>query len=156
MHGKMSIAPPEIVEDVVSLLVVDGTEANRDMLSRRLIRKGFAVTCAAGGREALERIAAERYDLILLDLVMPDMDGMDVLRTIRETRSAAELPVIITSAKDATSNVIAGLEVGANDYLTKPLDFAIVKARVRAQVKLKRAVEPFAAPERRRATGTRA
>ena len=152
----MATAPPAIVEDVVSLLVVDDTEANRDMLSRRLIRKGFAVTCAAGGHEALERIAAERYDLILLDLVMPDMDGMDVLRTIRETRSAAELPVIITSAKDATSDVIAGLEAGANDYLTKPLDFAIVKARVRAQVKLKRAVERIHRLERDLAQRNRA
>jgi sigma-B regulation protein RsbU (phosphoserine phosphatase) len=135
----MSSAPPD--EEVFTLLVVDDNEANRDMLSRRLIRRGFSVTCAAGGHEALERITRERYDLILLDLLMPDMDGMEVLRTIRETRSPAELPVIITSAKDETSDVIAGLEAGANDYLTKPLDFAIVKARVRAQIKLKRAVE---------------
>jgi len=135
----MSSAPPD--EEVFTLLVVDDNEANRDMLSRRLIRRGFAVACAAGGREALERLTRERYDLILLDLLMPDMDGMEVLRAIRETRSPAELPVIITSAKDETSDVIAGLEAGANDYITKPLDFAIVKARVRAQVKLKRAVE---------------
>ena len=135
----MSSAPPD--EEVFTLLVVDDNEANRDMLSRRLIRRGFSVNCAAGGHEALERISNERYDLVLLDLLMPDMDGMEVLRTIRETRSPAELPVIITSAKDETSDVIAGLEAGANDYITKPLDFAIVKARVRAQVKLKRAVE---------------
>ena len=135
----MSSAPPD--EEVFTLLVVDDNEANRDMLSRRLIRRGFLVTCAADGHEALERIAAERFDLILLDLLMPGMDGMEVLRAIRETRSPAELPVIITSAKDETSDVIAGLEAGANDYLTKPLDFAIVKARVRAQIKLKRAVE---------------
>ena len=135
----MSSAPPD--EDVFTLLVVDDNEANSDMLSRRLMRRGFSVACAAGGREALELIARERYDLILLDLLMPDMDGMEVLRRIRETRSPAELPVVITSAKDETSDVIAGLEAGANDYLTKPLDFAIVKARVRAQVKLKRAVE---------------
>jgi phosphoserine phosphatase RsbU/P len=135
----MSSAPPD--EDVFTLLVVDDNEANRDMLSRRLVRRGFSVDCAAGGREALERITRERYDLILLDLLMPDMDGMEVLRTIRETRSPAELPVIITSAKEETSDVIAGLEAGANDYLAKPLDFAIVKARVRAQIKLKRAVE---------------
>ncbi len=135
----MSSVP--LAEEAFTLLVVDDNEANRDMLSRRLIRKGFSVTCAAGGREALERIAAERYDLILLDLLMPEMDGMEVLRRVRETYSSAELPIIITSAKDSTSDVIAGLEAGANDYLTKPLDFAIVKARVRAQIKLKRAVE---------------
>ena len=109
----MSSAPPD--EEVFTLLVVDDNEANRDMLSRRLIRRGFSVDCAAGGHEALERIARERYDLILLDLLMPDMDGMEVLRAIRETRSPAELPAIITSAKDETSDVIAGLEAGAND-----------------------------------------
>ena len=139
---------PNPAEDIVTLLLVDDNEANRDMLSRRLARRGFNVAVAAGGHEALERLGRENYDLVLLDLLMPDMDGMEVLRTIRETHSSAELPVIITSAKDATSDVIAGFEAGANDYLTKPLDFAIVKARVRAQIKLKRAVERIRRLER--------
>ena len=144
------------MENAASLLLVDDNEANRDMLSRRLARRGFAVTVASGGHEALERISRERYDLILLDLLMPDMDGMEVLRVIRETHSSAELPVIITSAKAESSDVIAGLEAGANDYLTKPLDFAIVKARVRAQIKLKRAVERIRRLERDLAERNRA
>lgn len=144
------------MENVVSLLVVDDDEANRDMLSRRLRRKGYAVASAAGGREALERIASERYDLILLDLVMPEVGGLEVLRTIRQTAPAAELPVIITTAKDANRDVIAGLEAGANDYLTKPLDFPIVKARVRMQIKLKRAVDRIRDLERDLAQRNRA
>ena len=142
----MSSTPP--AEESVTLLLVDDNEANREMLSRRLTRRGFNVAVAAGGHEALERIGRERYDLILLDLLMPDMGGMEVLKTIRETHSSAELPVIITSAKEEASDVIAGFEAGANDYLTKPFDFAIVKARVRAQIKLKRAVERIRRLER--------
>jgi len=150
------MSPAIPAEVPASLLLVDDNEANRDMLSRRLARRGFAVSVASGGHEALERIEREHYDLILLDLLMPDMDGMEVLKTIRETHSSAELPVIITSAKAESSDVIAGLEAGANDYLTKPLDFAIVKARVRAQIKLKRAVERIRRLERDLAERNRA
>jgi sigma-B regulation protein RsbU (phosphoserine phosphatase) len=149
----MSSLPPT---ENATLLLVDDNEANRDMLSRRLTRRGFNVTVAASGHEALERIGRERFDLILLDLLMPDMNGMDVLRTIRETQSSTELPVIITSAKHEAADVIAGFEAGANDYLTKPFDFSIVKARVRAQIKLKRAVERVRRLERDLAERNRA
>ena len=101
----MSSLPPT---ENATLLLVDDNEANRDMLSRRLARRGFTVTVAAGGQEALERIGREHYDLILLDLLMPDMSGMDVLQKIREAHSSAELPVIITSAKHEAADVIAG------------------------------------------------
>lgn len=85
------------------VLVVDDSEANRDMLSRRLRRRGFTVTAASGGREALELIAGNRYDVVLLDLVMPDIGGLEVLKTLRETWSATELPVIIATAKDEST-----------------------------------------------------
>lgn len=123
------------------LLVVDDSEANRDMLSRRLERRGYTVEMAAGGREALERVRETRYDVILLDLMMPDIDGMQVLRTLRETWSAAELPVIIVTAKDESADIVEGLKAGANDYVTKPLDMPVVVARVQTQVSLKRAVD---------------
>ena len=124
-----------------SLLVVDDSEANRDMLSRRLQRRGFTVATAAGGREALELVRANQYDVILLDLMMPDIDGMQVLRTLRETLSASELPVIIATAKDESVDIVEGLKAGANDYVTKPLDLPVVVARVQTQVSLKRAVD---------------
>jgi sigma-B regulation protein RsbU (phosphoserine phosphatase) len=127
------------MDEIASLLIVDDDEGNRDLLSRRLARKGFEIATAAGGAEALARLAERRYDLVLLDVMMPDMDGLHVLRRIRETTSAAELPVILTTGLEGSRDVVAGLEAGANDYLAKPLDFAIVKARVRMQLRLKRA-----------------
>ncbi len=77
------------MEHESSLLIVDDIEANRDMLSRRLQRKGYAVTVADGGRRALELVAQQRFDLVLLDIVMPDLNGMEVLQTLRQTWSAA-------------------------------------------------------------------
>ena len=124
-----------------SLLVVDDSEANRDMLSRRLQRRGYTVTAAAGGRQALELVAKHRYDLILLDIVMPDIGGLEVLHTLRQTWSAAELPVIIATAKDESGDIVDGLKAGANDYVTKPLDLPVVLARVQTQISLKRAVD---------------
>ena len=136
------------MEPQASLLVVDDSAFNRDMLSRRLQRRGYAVDVAAGGREALELVGAKRYDVILLDLVMPDIGGLDVLRTIRETRTAAELPVIIATAKHDSEDIVEGLNAGANDYITKPLDMAVVLARVQTQLSLKHAVEQIRELER--------
>jgi sigma-B regulation protein RsbU (phosphoserine phosphatase) len=124
-----------------SLLVVDDSEANRDMLSRRLRGKGYAVTAADGGKAALDLIASNRYDLVLLDILMPDVNGLEVLRILRQTRSASDLPVIIATAKDESADIVEGLKAGANDYVTKPLDFPVVLARVQTQISLKRAVD---------------
>ncbi|MBI2754682.1 MAG: SpoIIE family protein phosphatase [Betaproteobacteria bacterium] len=129
------------MDSEASLLVVDDSEANRDMLSRRLKGKGYAVTVAEGGRQALDLVARHRYDLILLDIVMPDINGLEVLQTLRRTWSAADLPVIIATARDESGDVVEGLKVGANDYVTKPLDLPVVLARVQTQLSLKRAVD---------------
>ena len=101
------------------------------MLSRRLERRGFRVTTAAGGKEALELIGHNTFDIVLLDLVMPDIGGLQVLRTVRESWSAADLPVIIATAKDESEDIVEGLKAGANDYITKPLDLPVVLARCR-------------------------
>jgi sigma-B regulation protein RsbU (phosphoserine phosphatase) len=124
-----------------SLLVVDDSEANRDMLSRRLQRRGYGVTVAEGGRRALELVAQQRFDLVLLDIVMPDINGMEVLQTLRQTWSAADLPIIMVTAKDESEDIVSGLKAGANDYVTKPLDLPVVLARVQTQLSLKRAVD---------------
>ena len=126
-------------EDSGRLLVVDDNEDNRDMLSRRLARRGYAVAVAVDGAAALALLAAEAFDLVLLDVMMPGVDGFQVLTELRRTRSLAELPVIMATARDRNEDVVRALELGANDYVTKPLDFAVVHARVRTQLELQRA-----------------
>src|SRR5262245_49834687 len=121
-----------------SVLVVDDNEDNRDMLSRRLKKQGYAVSVAEDGQRALNMIAAEKFDLILLDIMMPGISGMEVLKKLRETYTVADLPIIMATAKDQSEDVVAALKMGANDYVTKPLDFPVVLARVQTQLALKR------------------
>lgn len=121
-----------------SVLVVDDNEDNRDMLSRRLKKQGYAVSVAEDGQRALNMIAAEKFDLILLDIMMPGISGLEVLKKLRETFTVADLPIIMATAKDQSEDVVAALKMGANDYVTKPLDFPVVLARVQTQLALKR------------------
>jgi serine/threonine protein kinase len=118
-----------------TLLVVDDNEMNRDMLGRRLEKKGYRVVTADSGPHALDALARETVDLVLLDIEMPGMTGMEVLKTVRQTRSASELPVIMATARHDSSDVVEALQAGANDYVTKPLDFPVVVARVEAQLR---------------------
>ena len=134
-------APPAPAQAPGRVLVVDDTPANRDMLTRRLARQGFEVEAAADGEAALRLIDAGRFDVVLLDVMMPGMNGLDVLKAVRKTRPPTELPVIMATAKDASHDVVEALELGASDYVTKPLDFAVVLARVKTQLALKRAVD---------------
>ena len=128
-------------EGTDKLLVVDDNELNRDMLSRRLKSRGYAVMTADDGPQCLELVKAQRFDLILLDIMMPGMSGIDVLKVIRNRYSVAELPIIMATAKDQGTDVVEALTLGANDYVTKPLDFPVVLARVDNQLSLKRAME---------------
>jgi serine/threonine protein kinase/ActR/RegA family two-component response regulator len=131
---------------VQTLLVVDDNEMNRDLLSRRLERKGFRVLTAVDGLQALDTIAGSAVDLVLLDVMMPGVTGLDVLRAVRETRSPVELPVIMVTAKDESSDIVQALELGANDYVTKPIDFPVVLARVQTQLRLKTGATTQAVP----------
>jgi DNA-binding response OmpR family regulator/tRNA A-37 threonylcarbamoyl transferase component Bud32 len=121
-----------------TLLVVDDNEANRDMLSRRLEKSGFSVLVAADGPSALDIVERSRIDLVLLDIMMPGMTGIDVLKVLRATHSAAELPVIMATAKTESDDVVEALTLGANDYVTKPIDFPVVLARVQAHLRTRR------------------
>jgi class 3 adenylate cyclase len=121
------------------ILVVDDDPANRDLLGRRLGRRGYAVELAEGGREALHRIEADPPDVILLDVLMPELDGFAVLAAIRRQHSPAQLPVILATSLAGSEDVARGLESGANDYVTKPFDEPVVLARVEAQLRLRRA-----------------
>ena len=123
------------------LLVVDDEEMNRDLLSRRLERRGYVVEVATDGQQALDMVAERSFDLILLDIMMPGMDGMEVLGVLRQRYSALELPVIMATAKDDSHSVIDALNMGANDYVIKPIDFPVLMARLQAQLARKRAEE---------------
>jgi class 3 adenylate cyclase len=135
------VAPPAAGSPepgAVRLLVVDDNELNRDMLSRRLGGRGFAVEVAEDGERGLARIEGQTFDLVLLDVMMPGLSGIDVLRRVRERWPASDLPVIMVTARDTTEDVVEALGLGANDYVTKPLDFPVVLARVETQLALKR------------------
>ncbi len=122
-----------------TLLLVDDDAMNRDALSRRLMRKGFTVLTADNGPRALAVVDTQRVDAVLLDVMMPEMSGIETLRRLRQSHSVSELPVIMLTAKDSTEDVVEALELGANDYVTKPIDFAIALARIRTQVAARRA-----------------
>src|SRR5262245_42396209 len=100
-----------------SLLVVDDDEHNRDLLCRRLERKGYVAMAADCGKQALEFISKQLFDLVLLDIMMPDLDGLSVLKMIREMYTAAELPVIMVTAKSDSDDIVGALSLGANDYV---------------------------------------
>jgi adenylate cyclase len=124
-----------------SLLVVDDQEINRDMLSRRLARRGYTVAAAEDGPQALEMITTQKFDLVLLDIMMPKISGLEVLRILRARYPAADLPVIMATAKDQSRDVVEALQLGANDYVTKPFDFPVVLARIQTQLSLRRAMD---------------
>jgi class 3 adenylate cyclase len=121
------------------ILVVDDEPDNRDMLARRLERRGYSAERAEDGVTALRMIERERFDLVLLDVMMPGMSGLEVLDALRRDRSATELPVILATALTDRKDIIEGLRRGANDYVTKPIDFPIVLARVETQLSVVRA-----------------
>jgi CheY-like chemotaxis protein/tRNA A-37 threonylcarbamoyl transferase component Bud32 len=118
-----------------NLLVVDDNPENRDVLSRRLMRKGFEVRTAEGGEEALRIIGEGAIDLVLLDIMMPGVSGIDVLREVRRTHDEAALPIIMATAKTESEDIVECLELGANDYVTKPIDFPVVLARIQMQLR---------------------
>ncbi len=121
------------------LLLVEDERRLADRLARGLREEGFAVDCAATGRAAREQAAGAEYDLILLDLGLPDHSGLDLLRGWR--REGMEAPVLILTARDLVEEKVEGLNAGADDYLTKPFAFEEVLARVRALLR-RRAAPP--------------
>src|SRR5690349_18663277 len=120
-------------QETQNLLVVDDDPMNLDMLSRRLERQGYAVGRASGGQEALDYLGGHVTDLILLDHHMPGMTGLEVLQTVRRTRPPSDLPIIMVTAASDTNTIVSALNLGANDYVTKPVDFAVALARISSQ-----------------------
>jgi two-component system sensor histidine kinase/response regulator len=124
--------------ELASLLIVDDNELNRDLLVRRLARQGYETVAASSGAEALRMIEERRFDLALFDIMMPEISGLDALAKVRETYSLADLPVIIVTAKSQSEDIVEALRLGANDYVTKPIDFPVLLARVQAHLRLRR------------------
>jgi class 3 adenylate cyclase len=123
------------------VLVVDDDQGNRDLLARRLIREGFAVHTAPDGQAALEilgRRSSPPIDLVLLDVMMPGIDGYEVLRRLKGDATLRELPVLMISALDEVNSVVRCIELGAEDYLPKPFDPVLLRARIGACLEKKR------------------
>jgi adenylate cyclase len=125
------------MNDPPLILVVDDVEANRDILATRLQAAGYRPIQAADGEEALDVAVRERPDLILLDVMMPKIDGIEVCRRLKADPTMPFTPIILVTAKSDSKDVVAGLDAGADEYLTKPIDQPSLVARVRSALRLK-------------------
>ncbi|OQW93279.1 MAG: hypothetical protein BWK79_11980 [Beggiatoa sp. IS2] len=128
----------ESLIQAAELLVVDDKESNRDLLSRRLDRQGFHVAVAENGQCALQMLHARSYDLILLDVIMPEMNGYQVLAELKRDEKLRHIPVIMISALDEIDSVVRCIDMGAEDYLQKPFNQVILKAKISASLERKR------------------
>ena len=122
-----------------TILVVDDSRTNLEMLSRRLERQGYATVKAESGREALQKMRTQEFDLVLLDIMMPEMDGYAVLQEIQADETLRHLRVIMISALDELESVARCIEMGAEDYLPKPSNPILFHARIRASLERKHA-----------------
>ena len=129
------LRPPEILGRI---LVVDDTEANRELLLRRLRRQGHAVEWADNGRAALERLAAEPFDLVLLDVMMPEMNGYETLERLKADPALRHIPVIMITAIEEPDSIIHCIELGAEDHLPKPFNATLLRARIDSSLAKKR------------------
>jgi sigma-B regulation protein RsbU (phosphoserine phosphatase) len=121
------------------VLIVDDVEANRDVLSGRLKRQGYVVATAENGQQALEKLRADTFDLVLLDIMMPEMDGYEVLQRLKADEALRPIPVIMISALSELDSVVRCIAMGAEDYLPKPFEPTLLKARIGACLERKRA-----------------
>jgi len=131
--------PPSVNGATGFVLVVDDVENNRDVLSRQLERQGYSVATAENGRQALARLRAETFELVLLDVMMPEMDGYEVLRRLKADKALRNIPVIMISALSELDSVVRCIGMGAEDYLPKPFEPTLLKARIGACLEKKRA-----------------
>ncbi len=126
---------------MADILVVDDNEMNRDMLSRRLQKQGYGVATANDGGEAWDRLRVEKFDLVLLDIQMPVMDGYEVLGRMKQDNVTYTIPVIVISAQNEIDGVVRCIEMGAEDYVPKPFNPTILRARISATLEKKRLLD---------------
>jgi two-component system phosphate regulon response regulator PhoB len=115
-----------------SILVVDDEQDIRELLRYNLAKEGYRVECVASGEEALRRARAHPTDLVLLDLMLPGIDGLEVCRRLKAERRCAAAPIVMLTAKGEEADVVSGLELGADDYIVKPFSPRVLLARIRA------------------------
>ncbi len=121
-----------------TICVVEDEEDILELIRFRLTQEGFAVTTASNGEEAVKLISLKPPDLVLLDLMMPELDGLDVTRHLKKSPKTAAIPIIMVTARGEESDIVTGLELGADDYITKPFSMKILLARVRAALRRRR------------------
>jgi adenylate cyclase len=137
-EAAAAAAAPAPVAGRGTILVVDDNEGNREILSRRLVRDGYKVISAEDGRRALDFLRDQGIDLVLLDVMMPEMDGYEVLKRLKSDQALRHIPVLMISALDETDSVIRCIELGAEDYLPKPFNPVLLRARIGACLEKKR------------------
>lgn len=119
------------------ILIVEDEEFNRDIMARRLQPCNYNLRFAVNGQEALDKVAEQKPDVVLLDIMLPEIMGLQVLHTLRQQYSMVDLPIIMVTAIDEDQRIIRALELGANDYVSKPINFPILVARLQTQLSLK-------------------
>jgi len=133
-----------------TLLIVDDDPTARETLEALLLSEGYKMTFASSGREALEKLQQTSFDLILCDVMMPGMDGFDVCRRIKASDTLRRIPIILVTALDAQEEMVRGLDAGADEFLTKPVNKTTLRARVRVMLRIKTQFDELGA----RASGT--
>jgi CheY-like chemotaxis protein len=128
----------EVRTDRGRLLIVDDNEINRDVLARRLGPQGYTTVAAENGRKALEMVRTQKFDLLLLDIMMPELNGYEVLRHLKADSHLRDIPVIMISALDDMDSIVRCIKLGAEDYLPKPFDPVLLRARIGASLEKKR------------------
>ncbi len=117
------------------IFIVEDEEEIQELVRYNLTKEGFVVSGTDSGEEALRKIPRERPDLVVLDLMLPGVDGLEVCRSLKRDSSTRDIPIIMLTAKSEESDVVAGLELGADDYITKPFSPRVLTARVRAALR---------------------
>jgi putative two-component system response regulator len=135
LHNRQDMTMPPVP---YSLLVVDDMEVNRDLLGRRLKKNGYRISFAVDGHDALEKIRADHFDLVLLDIMMPRLDGFQVLETLKADDNLRHIPIIMITALNEMDSVVRCIEMGAEDYLPKPFNTTLLQARINAALEKKR------------------
>ncbi|MEW6530323.1 MAG: response regulator transcription factor [Thermodesulfobacteriota bacterium] len=124
------------------ILVVDDEEDILELVRYNLTKEGYQVTCAATGEKGLRSAKADRPDLVLLDLMLPGMDGLDVCRELKANPDTSRVPIVMITAKGEDADIVTGLELGADDYITKPFSPRVLLARVKVVLRRRRTEEP--------------
>lgn len=130
-NGEQPVEPGRI-------LVVDDNQDNIEIIATRLRFRGYEILEASDGEQALALVEERAPDLILLDVMLPDIDGYEISRRIKGSETLPFIPIILVTARDSTQDKVAGLDAGADDYLTKPINFPELEARVRSMLRIKR------------------